>query len=530
MEPGDLGQEAVRPRKVDKAVDQPVPGTNHKSESCVVGIGASSGGLDALRAFFSRMPATPGFACVVVVHLSPEHESHLVELLQPYTQMPVCQVIKTTALEPNRVYVIPPNANLSSIDTHLRLSELEGRRIKRAPIDHFLRTLAETHGETAIGVILSGAGSDGALGIRQIKEQGGLTIAQDPREAEYNSMPQSAIATGTVYLVLSVRDMADEITGYCATRPDVAVPDDEHTLADAEASLLEKIFGEVRLRTGQEFGMYRHAVVLRRIRQRMRLHRVQTLTQYFEVLRQRAEEPRALYNDLLLNVTEFFRDVKTYQTLEQALAEILERKDSGDGRIRVWSIGCSTGEEAYSLAILLLEQASARDQELWHLQVFASEFSPSALQQAREGMYPQEVAASISRERLQRFFVHENGRYRVRRDLRDIVTFASHNLFRDPPYSRLDLIVCRDLLRNLQPEVRGGVVRLFCYALEPHGMLLVGPGDEIEISDLFVRDNSIPRLLRRVSGPRRALQLPPEMRPFARLSGERGGAPVNSTR
>jgi two-component system CheB/CheR fusion protein len=530
MEPGNSGQEAVRPEKVDKAVDQPVPSTNHKPESCVVGVGASAGGLDALRAFFSRMPATPGFACVVVVHLSPEHESHLVELLQPYTQMPVCQVVETTALEPNRVYVIPPNANLSSIDTHLRLSELEVRRINRAPIDHFLRTLAETHGETAIGVILSGAGSDGALGIRQIKEHGGLTIAQNPAEAEYNSMPQCAIATGTVDLVLSVLDMAEEIAGYCDTRPDVAVPGAHDTLIDNDASLLAKILGEVRLRTGQEFAMYRQAVVLRRVRQRMRLHRVNTLAEYFQVLHERAQEARALHNDLLLNVTEFFRDVKAYQTLELALAEILDRKDMGDGHVRVWSIGCSTGEEAYSLAILLVEQASRHSQEPWDLQVFASEFSPNALQQAREGMYPQEVAASISPERLARFFVQENGRYRVRRELRDVVTFASHNLFRDPPYSHLDLIVCRDLLCNLQPQMRNGVVNLFAYALEPQGMLLVGPGDEIEMPDLFTRDRSSPRLLRRVSGPKRPLKLPPEVRPFARLSGEYGGAPVMSSR
>ena len=521
------------PEETDQGVSQPVnPPVRHpdrKLESCVVGIGASAGGLDALRAFFSRMPGTPGFSCVVVVHLSPEHESHLVQLLQPFSRMPVCQVVRTTALEPNHVYVIPPNANLSSIDTHLRLSELEARRIKRAPIDHFLRTLAQTHGETAIGVILSGSGSDGALGIRQIKEQGGLTIAQDPREAEYNSMPESAIATGTVDLVLAVRDMAEEITGYCATHPAVPMPNDDN-LADAEAAELEKILGEVRLRTGHEFGMYRNAVVLRRVRQRMRLHRVQTLARYFDLMREHAQEPRALYNDLLLNVTEFFRDAKTYRTLERALAEILERKDKRDGHVRVWSIGCSTGEEAYSLAILLLEQASCRSQELWNLQVFASELSPNALQQAREGGYPQEVVTSISRERLQRFFVHEHGRYRVRRELRDIVTFANHNLFKDPPYSHLDLIVCRDLLRNLQPQVRSGVLSLLCYALEPQGMLVVAPDDEIEIAGLFTRDTSNPGLLRRVSGPKRALQLPPDLQPFARFSGERGGMLVNSSR
>ena len=396
-----------------------VPAADPADDFCVVGIGASSGGLDALRAFFSRMPAQPGFACVVVVHLSPEHESHLVEMLQPYTQMQVCQVVKTTALEPNHVYVIPPNANLNSIDTHLRLTQLEGRRIKRAPIDHFLRTLAETHCGRAVGVILSGAGSDGALGIRQIKEHGGLTLAQDPREADYGSMPQSAIATGTVDIVLPVRDMADEIGAYCTTQPWMASRGGDGELGEDDASTLEKILGEVRLRTGQEFAMFRREMVLQRVQRRMRLWHVGSLQAYFDILKSRAEEPRALYNDLLLNVTEFFRDKDSYRTIERVLREILGRKDEQDHRVRIWSIGCSTGEEAYSLAMLLLEHTAGRsDAPL--LQVFASEVSSDALQHAREGVYPQEIAASISQDRLERFFLQENGRYRVRRELRDM--------------------------------------------------------------------------------------------------------------
>src|SRR5262249_45163849 len=313
---------------------------------CVIGVGASAGGLEALRALFTRMPAQPGVACVVVVHLSPEHESHLVQMLQPYTQMPVRQVVKTTALERNCVYVIPPNANLNSIDTHLRLTQLEGQRTKRAPIDHFPRSLAETHGDQAIGVILSGAGSDGALGIRQIKEHGGLTIVQDPREAEYGSMPQAAIATGTVDIVLPVRDMADEITGYCTTQPSVGTGGMDGGLAEDEASQLEKILGEVRLRTGQEFAMFRREMVLQRLRRRMRLRHVNSLEACFEVLKSHADEPRALHNDLLLNVTEFFRDAELYVTIERMLGEILERKDDREARLRIWSIGCSTGEEA----------------------------------------------------------------------------------------------------------------------------------------------------------------------------------------
>src|SRR5215472_4771670 len=469
------------------ATTEAAPATEIAQDFCVVGVGASAGGLEALRAFFSRMPAKPGFACVVVVHLSPEHESNLVHMLQPYTQMPVCQVVKTTALEANHVYVIPPNANLNSIDTHLRLTQLEDRRIKRATIDHFLRTLAETHGEQAIGVILSGAGSDGALGIRQIKEHGGLTLAQHPREAEYGSMPQSAIATGTVDIVLPVRDMAEEIAGYCATQPLMATRGRDSELAENEASLLEKILGEVRLRTGQEFAMFRREVVLQRLRRRMRLRHVSSLEAYFEALKSHAEEPRALYNDLLLNVTEFFRDRESYGTIERVLREILDRKDDHDQRVRIWSIGCSTGEEAYSLAMLLLEHTGGRsDQPL--LQVFASEVSSDVLQQARDGLYPQEIAASISQARLERFFVQESGRYRVRRELRDMVTFANHDLFKDPPYAHLDLIVCRNLLRDLQPPMRRGVLSVFYYALEPHGILIVGSGDDVDTTELFTRD------------------------------------------
>ena len=506
------------------ALVEPLPTDESKPDFCVVGIGASAGGLDALRALFSRMPAAPGFACVVVVHLSPAHESHLVQMLQPYTQMPVHQVVRTTALERNRVYVIPPNANLNSIDTHLRLTELESRRSRRAPIDHFLRTLAATRGETAIGVVLSGTGSDGALGIRQIKGRGGLTIVQDPQEAEYGSMPQSAIDTGAVDVVLAVRDMPEEIAGYCATQPAVTGPDANDVLPIDEAAVLEKILSEVRQRTGQEFVMYRQALVLQRVSRRMRLRRVNSLQAYFDVLHKSEEEPRALYDDLLLNVTDFFPDPDAYETIARVSSAMLARKRDCAERVRVWSIGCSTGEEAYSLAMLLIEHDEGHDEQL-PLRVFATELSPQALQQAREGAYPQEIAASISPERLERFFVYENGRYRVRRDLRDMVTFATHDLFKDPPYSHLDLIICRNLLSNLQPAARHSVLSLFYYALEPHGALLVGAGDEVDSPELFVRDAGDARLLRRVNGPRRVLQMPAGIKPLDRPSRESAGSP-----
>ena len=474
------------------------------TEFHVVGVGASAGGLAALRTFFACMPEEPGFACVVVVHLPPEHESHLVSLLQPYSRMPIREVTQTIGLEPNQVYVIPPNANLTSIATHLRLSDPQGRRTERAPIDHFLRSLAETHGEKAVGVLLSGAGSDGALGIRRIKESGGLTIAQEPREAECAGMPQAAIDTGMVDLVLPMREMAEQISAFCAARPHLA--GDGDVLDDEQAGFLEKILGEVRLRTGQEFAVFRPAVLLRRLRRRMRLNHVETLAKYFDVLRMRVEEPRALYNDLLLNVTGFFREAPWYETLERALDEILARKDPLQA-VRIWSIHCSTGEEAYSLAMLLAEQTSQRNEQRGLL-VFATDVSERAVRHARSGIYPQEIAGCISEQRLQRFFVREGSHYRVRRELREIVTFATHDLFKDPPYAHLDLIICASVFADLRPEMRRGVLNRFHYALAPHGILLVDAGDELDAQGLFTRDSGNPRVLRRVRGSTGEIEFP----------------------
>lgn len=486
----------------------------------VVGIGASAGGLGALRTLFSSMPPSPGIACVVVVHLSPEHESHLVSLLQPYTSMPVAQVTDTVAMKPNRIYVIPPNANLNSIDTHLRLTQLEERRIERAPIDHFMRTLATTHDGTAIGVILTGSGSDGSLGLRQIKERGGLTVVQDPAEAEYDSMPRNAIATGMIDVVSSLRDIPAEILGFCQTQPQLPVlgddtdADDDIHLGEAEAVTFEKIVWELERRTGHELHVYRRANVLKRLGHRMRVRHVETLNGYLDVLREHHGEAQALANDLLLTVTEFFRDSEFYERLERrVIPSLLDRKQNHGDRLRAWSIGCSTGEEAYSLAMVMMEQAAERAVRP-HLQVFASDLSDEMLKRAREGVYPLEVAVTVPPERLDRFFTKHPGYYRVHREVRDVVVFASHNVFRDPPYSHLDLVVCRNLLRELQPEVRRGVIRLFHYALEPHGLMIVG-SRAIEVDPtLFVCEDAAAGIYRRRTGPRQPLLLPASVRPF----------------
>jgi two-component system, chemotaxis family, CheB/CheR fusion protein len=476
------------------------------------------------------MPPAPGFACVVVVHLPPEHDSHLVELLQPCTRMPVRQVTKTMRLKPNHVYLIPPNANLNAIDTHLRLSPLEIRRGARAPVDRFLRMLAETHGETAVAVILSGAGSDGALGTRQIKAHGGLTIAQDPREAEYASMPRSAVATGMVDRVLRLSDMAPVIGRYCEKLPHIPYPLEGEHLSKAQAACMTKLIQEVQLQTGKDLSMYTRVVLLRRLRQRMRLSGIETLPNYVGHLREQPYESHALCEDLLLSASEFFRDSGVNETLGRALAEVVERKARGrSGTLRVWVNGCSTGEQAYSVAMLAMEHASRRCPAC-ALQVFASDLSPKQLQQARAGIYPQEVAAAISAERLQRFFMHDNDRYRVRPEVRAVITFAIHDLLTDPPFAHVDLIICRDLLRALQPQARRAALGLFCYSLAPGGLLIVDPDDELDVQDLFTVDSIDPAILRRCSAAAHHLELPAGVHPFGRPPRELSEKPGQLSR
>ena len=481
----------------------------------VVGIGASTGGVAALKALLGGLPANPGFACVVVVHLSPEHESFLPDVLQPHCAMPIQQVTATVALERNRVYVIPPNANLNTIDTHLRLSALEQRRIERAPIDHFLRTLAGTHDGSSIGVILTGAGSDGSRGLRQIKEHGGVTIAQDPDEAEADGMPLNAIATGMVDLVLPLQRIAQTLQRLCSSHPKLPSADDNDVLDASDAERLNAILGAVRKRTGQDFSGYRRSAVLRRVRRRMRLKEQESFRSYMKLVESQPAEAEALVSDLTLTPTEFFCDTDTFRAFErEVLPQLFDAKSYEGARVRVWTIGCSTGEEAYSAAMLLEEERTRRGSAV-HLQVFASDVSNKLLGMAREGIYPREIAATVSAERLNRFFKPEGGYFRVKRPLRDLVLFTEQNLFRDPPFAHIDVIICRNLLANLQPEMRQGVMSLLHYSLGSAGMLLLGPGDDAsDAPSLFEPVPGAHRVFRKLPSNVIAPALPGSMRPF----------------
>ncbi|HEX6615925.1 MAG TPA: CheR family methyltransferase [Gemmatimonadales bacterium] len=478
--------------------------------TAVVGLGASAGGLRALQEFFTTVPPDTGLSFVVVVHLAPDRESHLAELIQSHAAIPVHQVTEITKLEPNQVYVIPPNRNLSAIDSHLRLTPLEAERRGRVPVDHFFRTLAETNDGLSVGIILSGTGTDGADGVRHIREHGGLVIVQDPGQAEYDGMPRSAINTGLVDVVAPVGDMLGHILEFIGTQPQIPSErgaSDAAAPAPGPADLLPHVLAVVRLRTGHDFLRYKRSTIARRITRRMQVLGVEQLPRYLDLLREDGREATVLLDDLLVNVTSFFRDPAIYQRLERdVIPKLFEGRGQGD-RVRVWSVGCSTGEEAYSVAMLLLEQA-ARRPGAPQLQVFATDMHERSLRIAREGLYPAAIENDLLPERLERFFRRDDSAYRVVKELRDTVVFATHNLLQDPPFSKLDLIVCRNVLIYLQSEVQRDVIELFHYALNPGGYLLLGTAETLDRGELFRLENKEAHLYRRRDVGRRELRLP----------------------
>ncbi|MDQ8184101.1 chemotaxis protein CheB [Pelagicoccus sp. SDUM812002] len=450
----------------------------------IVGIGASAGGLTALRKFFEHAPTDAGLAYVVVVHLSPDHESRLAELLQPHVKMPVQQVTKTIPIEKNHVYVIPPNANLNTIDSHLRLSKLEEKRRERAPIDHFFHTLANTYDGRAVGVILSGTGGDGTLGLKEIKENGGFTVAQNPSEAEYDGMPQSAIASGVVDLVLPLAEIGPTVAGFASVHPRLPKVGREGEAADEVRKLLHKVFQCLKSRVNRDFSSYKHSTVIRRIQRRMQLRGIEDVSIYLKKLREDAKEVQTLADDLLITVTSFFRDPEVHRLLAETVIPQIFDKKGAEEEIRIWSVGCATGEEAYTLAILFLEEATRRDITP-RIQIFGSDLHHHSLKTARDGFYSIDIEAVVSRERLQRFFINESGGYQVRNEVREMVLFAPQNLLSDPPFSRIDLISCRNLMIYIKREVQRDIIELFHYALRPDGHLLLGTSETIDTPDLF---------------------------------------------
>src|SRR6266542_1876261 len=361
--------------KKEPKAKAPVEPTNRPKELTVVGIGASAGGLTALRFFFKALPSDTGMAFVVVTHLHPEHESHMAELLQKNTQMPTMQVNQKVKVEPNHVYVIPPNRSIRMADSYLDTAEFTEPHGRRTPIDHFFRSLAKGHSES-IAVILSGGGTDGSVGVKDIKEQGGLILVQHPGDAEYDSMPRAAIGTGLADVVMTASQLAEKLVDYSRHRPQL--PHDPGELSEQEVETLQRILAQVHARTGHDFNQYKRSTILRRVERRMQLNGFTTLEAYLDYLRHNATEATAMFNDILIGVTNFFRDRDSWAALEEKAIPALFQKKNGEDRVRVWSIGCATGEEAYSLAILLFEQAAKLDFRP-QIQVFASDLDENSI-------------------------------------------------------------------------------------------------------------------------------------------------------
>lgn len=466
----------------------------------VVGIGASAGGLEAFRTFLEHLPEEPGMAFVLVQHLDPEHESELPTLLQRVTGIEVVQVENDggMALEPNTVYVIPPARNMTIDGGKLHLSEMDEPRAERAPIDHFFRSLAESQEGNAVGVVLSGSGSGGTNGLKRIKERGGITLVQDPDEAEFEGMPRSAVRMGMVDVVAPVAELAEKLTQYRKSLNQIQLPREVEDLPESDEEALEKIFNQLHTRTGNDFSHYKRSTMLRRIGRRMQVHHIEELPQYLEYLREHDDEAQALFRDLLITVTNFFRDPEAFETLrEEVLPQLFEGKEADD-TVRVWATGCATGEEAYSVAILLHEYAATLDGPAPEIQVFATDVSEEVIKTARAGFFPENIAADVSEERLKRFFEAAAGGYRVRRAVRESVVFARHDLMGDPPFSRLGLVVCRNLLIYLKREKQRGVFEVFHYALRPGGYLFLGSAESAaEAKDLFRAADKQHRVYRR---------------------------------
>jgi two-component system CheB/CheR fusion protein len=457
----------------------------------VVGVGASAGGLAALARFLEAMPSEPGMAIVIVMHLSPRHDSIVDRILQRSTRMPVTQVLEALPLQKNHVYVISPRKALSMNDGYLRLLDMERPRGKHVSIDFFFRTLAEVHRERAFAVVLSGTGSDGSVGIARIRERGGITLVQHPEDAEYDQMPLAAIATGAVDVILPVAELPERIIAMARDASQIVLPeaatlDDifetgESTLeseAREHEDALRDIMLILRAKTGHDFRAYKRATVLRRIERRMQVNGLRTLEGYRDFLHDHAYERPALLKDMLISVTNFFRDRESFDVLEREVIPQLFEQGSQDTRVRAWSAGCATGEEAYSLAMLLTEAAAP---VLASVQVFATDIDDDAIAHARRGSYSSAATADIAPGRVARFLSREGDGYRVQKSLREKVLFARHNVLQDPPFSKLDLIVCRNLLIYLNRDVQSHALEMFHFALRPGGYLFLGSSESAEV-------------------------------------------------
>jgi two-component system CheB/CheR fusion protein len=443
----------------------------------VVGVGASAGGLEAFSQLLESLPRAPGVAVVLIQHLAPTHDSALPVLLASHTTMPVLQVTDGRRIEPNHVYVIPPNVQMEIAGDTLALTPRPSDRSQHTPIDTFFASLAKLTDARPIAVVLSGTASDGAIGLREVKASGGITFAQQPETAKYDGMPRAAISTGMVDLVLPPAEIGAKLVEI-ARHPYVRAPKvlrDDVTIRDEQ---LKRIFDLLRPASGVDFQHYKLPTIRRRLLRRMALHRLTDVEPYIKLLQSNPVELRGLFHDLLIHVTRFFREPESFDALAKQVFPKLVEDRNPDQPIRVWVCGCATGEEAYSLAITLVEFLQAQPSEI-RIQIFATDVSETAIEHARAGVYAAAIAADVGAERLRRFFTRTDGNYRVSKVIRDMCVFARQDLTRDPPFSRLDLVMCRNVLIYMDSALQKKLIALFHYALNPHGYLVLGQAETV---------------------------------------------------
>jgi two-component system CheB/CheR fusion protein len=440
----------------------------------IVGIGASAGGLEALEQFFSNMPANCGMAFVVIQHLDPTYKGILCELLQRITDMHVFTVTDRLKVKPNCVYVIPANTSMSILNGALHLFDPVEKRGLRLPVDFFLRSLADDRQDKSIGIILSGMGSDGSIGLKAIKEKSGMALVQDPASAKFDSMPRNAIEAVIVDIVAPANELPEKLMAITKMTTRVT----NQMGIEKDSSALEKIIILLRSQTGHDFSLYKKNTVYRRIERRMGIHQISKIASYVRYLQENPTEIDILFRELLIGVTNFFRDTAVWETMkENAIPSLLSKFPNGH-ILRAWIPGCSTGEEAYSLAIIFKEaMEKANLNKNLSLQIFATDLDSTAIEKARRGIYPATIVSDVSTFRLNRFFVKADDQYRVNAEIREMVVFAPQNVIKDPPFTKLDIISCRNLLIYMDAELQNKLLTLFHYSLNPGGLLLLGSAE-----------------------------------------------------
>lgn len=505
-----------------------------RKEFLVVGLGGSAGAIPAFREFFRNVSAESGMAYVVILHLSPEYDSKLAEVLQSASSIPVTQVREKVRIARDHVYVIPPNHSLAIVDGHLSVSPMTGFEERRAPVDIFFRTLGETHGSSAVCVIVSGSGADGSMGLRRVKEHNGLVLAQEPSEAQFDEMPRHSIATGLVDVVLPVAEMPERIVAY---RDQIREAPLTRVVDEYDEQVLIDLLTTLRVRTGHDFSNYKRATLVRRIARRMALHGLTSLSEYAQSMRERPDEPDLLLREFLISVTNFFRDPLAWDIIQERVVPKLFEGKGIEDHVRVWVPGCATGEEAYTVAMLLTEAAS-RLSTPPEIQIFATDLDEDAIAKARNGSFNEADVADVSPERLRRHFLKEQDHYRVRRELRELILFAHHNVLKDPPFSHLDFISCRNLLIYLNAAAQDRTMEVLHFALEPGGFLLLGTAESADgSSHLFstaskeahlYQSRAVPRIINISPAPRQ-LTIASDLRSTPSPANRRDGGAIRLT-